>query len=148
MGSMAYVYFVTYDPDEQRALDRLRVREFEEGRYYPVLFNVPSIIDERTDSGPKRQHGSVEEAMGAAGANGTRSILDIEMVADEAGFGVARRIGDKELEELFETAEPTRDQIMRDLPLQNVERGQAICLPVFDEAGKAVGLCFAGYSYD
>ncbi len=37
MGSSPYMYLVPYQPNFQRALDELREREFEQGRYNPVM---------------------------------------------------------------------------------------------------------------
>jgi hypothetical protein len=108
---------------------------------------LPGLIDERTGRGPGRQHNSIDDAREAAGADGTRSILDIEFVGDEGDVGIARRMTDEELEEYFETTTPTRKEILENLSVY-IERGEAVCLPVYDEAGVPVGICFSGYSYD
>jgi hypothetical protein len=148
MGSSPYTYIVPYEVDFQRALDALRNREFENGRYNPVMPRLPGLIDERTAPGPGRQHTSIDDAREAAGADGTRSILDIEFVGDEGDIGIARRMTDEELEEYFETTTPTREEILENLSVHYIERGEAVCLPVYDEAGVPVGICFSGYSYD
>ena len=147
MGSSPYTYIVPYEVDFQRALDALRNREFENGRYNPVMPRLPGLIDERTAPGPGRQHRSIDDARAAAGADGTRSILDIVFVGDEGDIGIARRMTDEELEEYFETTTPTRKEILENLPVY-IERGEAVCLPVYNEAGVPVGICFSGYSYD
>ena len=148
MGSSPYTYIVPYEVDFQRALDALRNREFENGRYNPVMPRLPGLIDERTGRGPGRQHRSIDDAREAAGEDGTRSILDIEFVGDEGDTGIARRMTDEELEEYFETTTPTRKEILENVPVHHIERGEAVCLPVYDEAGIPVGICFRGYSYD
>src|SRR5579885_2939930 len=141
MGASPYTYIVPYEADFQRALDALRNREFESGRYNPVMLRLPSLIDERTARGPGRQHRSIDDAREAAGADGTRSILDIELVGDKGGIGIARRMIDEELEEYFETTTPTRKDILKNLSVY-IERGEAVCLPVYNEAGVPVGICF------
>jgi len=148
MGASLYTYFVPYQRDFQQELDALRQREFEEGRYNPVMFMPPDIVDEHTPHGPGRQHETIDEALEAAETDGTRSILDIESVSDEPGFGVARRLTQEELEDYFETTTPTRAQILENLPTHRIERGEALCLPVYDDNGVPVAICFSGYSCD
>jgi hypothetical protein len=149
MASSPYIYVVAYQDDFQEALDQLREREFEQGRYNPVMFRPPHFVDDRSPLGPGRQHETIQEAMDAAGEDGTRSILDIESVGDEPGFGVARRLAEEDLEDYFETTKPTTTQILNDQAmLNNVERGEGVCFPTYDDAGQPVGICFAGYSCD
>jgi hypothetical protein len=148
MGSTPYLYFVPYRADFRQALTELRVREFDQGRYNPVMFMPPGIIDEETSPGPGRKHNTIEEALSAAAEDGTRSILDIEAVGDEPGVGVARRLTEEELRDYFETTTPTRAQVLDNLPMHRIERGEAWCLPVYDANGLPVAVCFAGYSSD
>jgi hypothetical protein len=148
MGSHPYVYFVPYRDDFQQALEELREREFAAGRYNPVMMFPPCPVDERTPPGPGAQHDSIQEAMEAADADGTRSILDIEFVGDDPDFGIARRLTDDDLEALFETTTPTRAQVLDVVPMEEVERGEAVCLPFYDSRGQPAGICFAGYSCD
>jgi hypothetical protein len=148
MGSSPYVYLVPYQPNFQRALDELREREFESGRYHPAVFMPPELVDDRTPPGPGRQHDTIEEALDAADADGTRSILDIDRVGNEDDFGIARRLTEEELEDLFGTATPTREQVLELMPPEDGERGQAVCLPVYDNAGFPVEIFFGGWSCD
>ncbi|HXY36016.1 MAG TPA: hypothetical protein VEI07_17400 [Planctomycetaceae bacterium] len=148
MGAHPYSYLVPYQHDLQRALDELREREFEQGRYNPVMMYPPEFVDERTPRGPGRQHDTINEALEAAEEDGTRSILDIELVGDEAEFGVARRLTEEELEQYFGTTTPNRAQVLDNTPTEDVERGQAVCVPVYDEDGLPLAIYFFGYSCD
>jgi hypothetical protein len=148
MGSTPYSYLVPYQPNFQRALDELRQREFEQGRCNPVMPFPPDFVDETTPPGPGRQHETIEDALCDSKADGTRSILDIERVGNEADFGVARRLTEEELQEHFGTTTPTRQQILEILPTEDIERGEAVCLTVYDEVGYPVEIFFVGDSCD
>ena len=148
MGSSPYMYLVPYEPNFQRALDELREREFEQGRYNPVMPYPPELVDDTTPLGPGRQHETIEDALCESDADGSRSILDIERVGNEADFGVARRLTEEELQAHFGTTTPTRQQVLEMLPTEDIERGEAVCLTVYDEAGYPVEIFFAGYSCD
>jgi hypothetical protein len=148
MGASPWICFVPFHLDLDAALDALREREFEAGRYYPAMLMVPDVIDADTP-GPGRQHATIADAAAAAGAEGTKSILDIESVADDPGFGIVCPLTDEQLDIYFETTTPTRRQILADPAMLNhVERGEAVCFPTYDEQGNPVALCFAGYSCD
>ena len=85
MGASPYFYSVKYEQDDNAALQKLRRREFEAGRYYPAVMFPEFPIDENAES-PGAQHASIEEALIASDAQGTQSILDLTRVADEADF--------------------------------------------------------------
>src|SRR5690349_4906609 len=110
MGAHPYWYFTKYDEDADAALQELRQREFEAGRYNPVIPFLRFPITAASPS-PGPEHDSIEEGREAADADGTRSILDIDMVGDEPDFCVAARLGDDALEEYFDTTEPTHEMI-------------------------------------
>jgi hypothetical protein len=148
MGSSPYMYLVPYQPNFQRALDELREREFEAGRYNPAMFMPPHLVDDNSPPGPGRQHDTIEEAQIEADADGTRSILDIDRVANEPDFGVAQRLTEAELQELFGTPTPTREQVLEIMPPEDGERGQAVCLPVYDAVGYLIEIFFGGWSCD
>jgi len=148
MGAHPYSYLVPYQHDFQQALDELREREFEQGRYNPVMMYPPELVDERTPRGPGRQHETIDEALEAAEEDGTRSILDIQFVGDEAEFGVARRVTEEELQEYFGTTTPNRSQVLDNTPTEDIERGQAVCVPVYDDDGLPAAIYFFGYSCD
>ncbi|AAF10628.1 hypothetical protein [Deinococcus radiodurans] len=107
MGSSPWWYVVDYQPDLQQALDALREREFQAGRYFPALDFPPFPVTPQSPapqslaSGP--QHGSIEEAVEAAEDTGTRSILDFEALASsEDAWG---------LRELMPEQQPTLAQV-------------------------------------
>jgi hypothetical protein len=66
---------------------------------FPVDINAPA---------PGPQHASIEEAMEAADADGTRSILDMERLSDAADYGAVVPLPNEELIDLFGTDKPTR----------------------------------------
>ena len=92
MGAHPYWYFTRYEEDIEAALDKLRQREFEAGRYNPVMPFIEFPIDPAADS-PGPQHRSIQHARAAADTDGTRSILDIEGIELRLGQQgiVARR---------------------------------------------------------
>jgi hypothetical protein len=148
MGSTPYMYLVPYQPDFQRALEELREREFAQGRYHPAMYFPPQFVDDRAPPGPGCQHETIEKALEASDGNGTRSILDIERVGKEAHFGVARRLTEEELEEYFGTTTPTREQVLEAMPAEDIERGEAVCVTVYDKQAYPVQIFFGGYSVD
>ena len=149
MGGIPYSYFVKYEPDLQNALRSLRSREFQAGRYNPAMPYVQfSHVFGADAAEPGAQHESIADAMIAADADGTRSILDLDTVADTPGFGVAHRLGDAELQELFGTTRPTHEMIKISHELfERLERGQGVCIVVYKD-DQPDEIFFAGYSYD
>ncbi len=142
MGAEPWTYFVPYQKDFQQALEELREQEFEAGRYFPV--NDASF---QKDFGEENPAG-IEEAQELADADGTRSILDIDRVGDEADYGVVRRLTEKEVIAYFGTKEPTRDVVEANSDFfEDIERGQGVCFVVYQD-GAPSELVFAGYSYD
>ena len=128
MGAHPYWYFVPYQADLNRALQELREREFQAGRYNPVVRYLEFPVDVRFPS-LGAQHKSIEAAFAAAGADGTRSILDIESIADEPDFGVAAPLDEGKLEALFGTTQPTHEMIEENMDfLEDVERGHCVYL--------------------
>lgn len=147
MGAHPYFYFVKYQSDVDAALQQLRQREFEAGRYNPVepFLDFP-IGPESPAPGP--QHESIEEAMEAADADGTRSILDIASISDTRDCSVAAPLRNDELEQYFGTTEPTHDMVTDNMEFfEDIERGTCIYITVFKD-GKPNELFFAGYSFD
>lgn len=150
MGGHAYWYWVPYRKDVQSALDDLRAREHEAGRYNPVIrflkFSEPAFSKQN----PGKEHDTIEEAIDASAEDGTRSILDIASIGDESDYGVAGPLSDDNLLELFGTTKPTRAQIEDDRSALSelVDRGKAIFIVTYDAKGIASELFFYGYSYD
>jgi hypothetical protein len=73
MGGEPWFYFVPYQTDINNALQALRRREFQAGRYNPVTPFLEFPLDAAAP-GPGAQHASIEEAIQDADADGTRSI--------------------------------------------------------------------------
>ncbi|MBD2597640.1 hypothetical protein H6G74_25440 [Nostoc spongiaeforme FACHB-130] len=81
MGAEVYWYYTNYQPDLNAALQKLRQREFQAGRYNPAIPLLDFPITENSPA-PGAQHISIEAALEASEADGTRSILDILRVDD------------------------------------------------------------------
>ena len=147
MGGHEWFYFVQYQPDINIALQNLRRREFEAGRYHPVMWFPPFPVDANSPA-PGAQHASIEEAMEAADADGTRSILDMERISGTPDFGAVVPLRDEELIDLFGTNKPTREMIEDNEDLfEMLERGQGVYVIAYRD-DKPTEIFFAGYSYD
>ena len=135
MGATPYSYYVKYQPNLQAALRDLRDREFKAGRYSP-------------EPDPAAPHASIADALLAAEADGTASILDLDTVADRPGFGVAHRLGEAQLQQLFGTTRPTHQMIENSDDLfDQIDRGQGVCIVVYKD-DQPDEIFFAGYSFD
>lgn len=147
MGAHPYFYFEKYTGDVEAALQTLREREFQAGRYNPVIRFLDFPPGPNSPS-PGAQHDSIEEAMQDAAEDGTRSILDLMAVGEEPDFCVAARLPEHELLELYGTAQPTREMISSNLPFSDeMERGQGVYILVYKN-GEPDEVFFAGYSFD
>jgi hypothetical protein len=144
MGGHAWLYFVPYQSDVSAALQALRQREFKAGRYNPVA-RFPMDLGA---SAPGAQHASIEEALEASDADGTRSILDMERVGQSPGLGVLVLLPLEHLEELYGTQRPTREMIEQNMEfLDEIERGEGVYIIVYKD-GNPSEIFFAGFSYD
>jgi hypothetical protein len=130
MGAHPYWYYTPYQLDLTAALQALRKQEFQSGRYNPVVSLLQFPITDQTPS-PGAQHFSIEAALEAADAEGTRSILDISRISDipyplsadeldlellaeeniEALYSAAFPLASTELITLFGTEQPTHKMI-------------------------------------
>jgi len=147
MGANPYWYFTAYEADVDAALAKLRRREFEAGRYNPVMPLIDFPVGPAAPA-PGAQHRSIDDARQAAAEDGTRSILDIDRMGDEPDFCVAARLDEDALRDLYGTDKPTRQMIESNMDFFDpIERGQAIYIVVYRE-GKPDELFFAGYSFD
>lgn len=147
MGGHPWFYFARYQPDINAALVTLRKKEFEAGRYNPVIPfpDFPVAADSAT---PGAQHSSIEAARNAADADGTRSILDMERVGLSPDYGVVVRFPNEQLIELYGTDKPTREMVEQNLDfLDDIERGQGIYFVTY-QGEEPSEIVFAGYSYD
>jgi hypothetical protein len=149
MGAEPYWYFVEYKPDIEEALQELREREFKAGRYNPVMPDLFSLFPIGPNSPtPGAQHDSIIEAFADTDADGTRSILDIQGIAEERNFCVAAPLEDEMLQSLYGTTQPTHQMIEQNMDFfEDLERGHGIYIIVFKD-GKPNEIFFAGYSFD
>src|SRR5258706_9277538 len=123
MGSEPYFYFVKHNPDINAALQELREREFKAGRYNPVIRFLKFPVGADSPA-PGAQHKSIQLALKAADADGTRSILDLDHVSDEPDFSAVVPLPPDELDRLFGTEQPTHDMIQQsDELFEGIERG-------------------------
>jgi hypothetical protein len=147
MGAHPYWYFVDYDPDIMSALDALREREFQAGRYSPVIL-FPKYPVGPNSPAPGARHATIEEALEDAAEDGTRSILDIDHVSDVPDFCAASPVDNELLMELYGTDKPSREMVEQNLDfLEEIDRGHAIYIVLY-EGQMPSEICFAGYSFD
>ena len=147
-GGEPYWYFVKYEKNLNGALQRLRQEEFNAGRYNPVIAHIDFPINSKSPR-PGAKHKSIEEALIAAGADGTRSILDIEKIDQNSDYSVAAPISDEILKENFGTTQPTREMVENsDMGFLNkIKRGHCIYFILYKDK-KPIEILFAGYSFD
>jgi hypothetical protein len=147
MGGHPWFYFVDYEPDINSALQRLREREFQAGRYNPVI-DFPEFPVTSDSPAPGAEHDSIEEAFEEADADGTRSILDIMSISDTPDFCVAAPLHEEDLLSLFGTDKPTHEMIEESNELYDkLERGQGVYIIVYKN-DQPSEIFFAGYSFD
>ncbi len=147
MGSHPYWYSVPYQADIAAALEQLREREFRAGRYNPVI-PFPNFPIGATSSAPGPGHSSIDDALEAADADGTRSILDIVGISKRPAPLMASPVPDSRLEAMFGTLKPTRQMAEENETLfGNIARGQAVYVICY-ESESPVEIFFAGYSCD
>jgi hypothetical protein len=161
MGGHPYWYVVPYESDINAALQKLRHREFEAGRYNPVI-SFPEFPIGPNSPAPGRQHTSIEEAIGSADADGTRSILDMMRgvlprpykvdpnpanIDDLPYAGVSPLTG-SDLISFFGDARPSREAVEKFGPLwERLERGTAVYVVLYSN-GEPHEIFFAGISFD
>jgi len=159
MGADSYFYYVKYEEDKNSALQKLRQREFEAGRYSPVMFHwdIPFPLDNLSDApAPGKQHATMEDAVEEEldMGSGTSSILDIQQLSDEIDYYSAYVVAEEELIEFFGTDKPTRKIINEKVweywdYIANTfgVRGVGICITAY-ENDVPTELYFGGYSLD
>jgi hypothetical protein len=147
MGGEPWFYFVPYQADIDSALQALRRREFQAGRYNPVT-PLPEFPVEAGAAGPGARHASIEEAIEDADADGTRSILDMERVSEDPDYGSVTPLSSDDLVDLFGTSKPTREMIeSNDELFDAIERGQGVYIVAYRD-DQPSEIFFAGYSFD
>ena len=112
MGAKPYWYFFEYQLDINSALQSLRQREFEAGRYFPVmdLFFPVYPINENSPA-PGAKHPSIDSAREDAAEEGTHSILDIDRVSEVPESCATTPLSTDELISLLGTDKPTHELI-------------------------------------
>lgn len=147
MGGHPWFYFVTYEADVNSALQRLREREFQAGRYYPVI-DFPEFPVTQDSPAPGAEHDSIEEAFEEADADGTRSILDMMSVSETPDYCAVAPLPQEDLLDLFGTDKPTHEMIEESDELYDkLERGQGVYIIVYKD-DQPSEIFFAGYSFD
>jgi hypothetical protein len=153
VGAHPYWYVVPYETNVEQALQKLRQREFQAGRYNPVtpFPEFPIRLDSAT---PGPQHNSIEDVLENLNEDGTRSILDIAQAArspiddDQMPFCTAFPLVDSDLVELFGTPRPTRQVVEANRSTwDHIARGSAIYVTLYDN-DEPSEILFAGYSFD
>ena len=147
MGGHPWFYFVDYEPDINTALQKLRQREFQAGRYNPVVW-FPEFPVRPQSASPGAQHDSIEDAIEEADADGTRSILDMERVSGAPDYNAVSPLPAEDLLELFGTDKPTHEMVEgSDELFELLERGQGVYVIVYSD-DQPSEIFFAGYSFD
>ncbi len=170
MGAHPYWYFAKYEIDIETTLQALRQREFSAGRYNPVLSFIDFPITADSLS-PGANHLSIEEALEASKADGTRSILDISEIAkityEEASnlleqvelYCTSFPLSNDKLVDLFRTYKPTHEIVEKVIVLEEeneetadefwegIDRGTARHIVVYDN-DEPIEVFFVGYSFD
>jgi hypothetical protein len=132
MGAEPYDYWVSYEPDIQAALDKLRAQVFESGQF----------------RGAEYAPATAEEALEMMDADGTGSILDISRVSEQPDFFCAAPLSESELQACFGTSRPTLGDIKgSDAFWDTIERGHARYVIVYQD-DQPENIFFAGYSFD
>ncbi len=148
MAGEAWSYVVPFQADVNQALQDLRRREFEAGRYNPVQ-PFPEFPVDLEKPGPGAQHATIEEAKEASDMDGTRSILDVEQVGTDPEPGMVTELPADVAEELFGSEQPTAALVEDVLAVlgQLVDRGQGIYVILYlgDSPSE---ILFAGVSWD
>ncbi len=122
-------------------------REFQAGRYNPVV-PFPEFPITPTSPAPGAGHPTIEAALAACDADGTRSILDIAFVGETPDFLVAAPLAPEVLRSTFGTTQPTV-RVVEAQPkiLEHVGRGQAVYVIAYED-GAPTAIVFAGISCD
>jgi hypothetical protein len=166
MSSSPYYYFTQYQEDVNAALQDLRQREFEAGRYDPAMYmNEPSLFmsnfqfpPDESSIAPGAKHSSIEEAVKAGEACGTGSILDIQRVSDFPEFLASSPLSSEWLIQFLGTDKPGRE-LVESVIIQEEEvevwdelademGAGGSCYLIVYENDKPSEIFFMGYSID
>ena len=159
MGADSYFYYVKFEENKENALQKLRQREFEAGRYAPVMFqwDIPFPLDDLSDAPtPGKQHNTIEELTNDEFfiEAGSGTILDIMKLSGKLDYCSAYIVPKEELIEYFGTDKPTREIINEKVwdyweHIAEVfgVRGIGICITAYENDVPSE-LYFGGFSFD
>src|SRR5512140_2807384 len=137
MGAHLYWYTVPYQRDIAQALVDLRQREFQGGRYNPVMPFPPFPITASSPA-PGARHQDIDAAMEESDADGTRSILDISAISADRDFCTAAPLSDDELLSHFGTTQPSRAIVESNMSfMDDGDRGQAVYIVLHENGAPA-----------
>jgi hypothetical protein len=150
MGSQPWMYVVPYQADLQAALDALKEREFQAGRYFPAIEDfLTSYVHPEGMEGPGAQHASIEEALGATDACGTQSVLDMIWIGATPALQTVVPMTSAASMSFFGTDRPTREMVESNYAwIEDIGRGEGVAIVIHSETGAPEGIYFAGYSFD
>jgi len=141
---------VAYQEDVNAALQALRQREFEAGRYYPDV-DLPEFPVTDKSPSPGAKHRSIKAALKASEAEGTCSILDLDRIGPRPDVFTAGALPDERLMQVFGTTHPSREMPDFEDKVQelweDIDRGEGFYLVLYKD-GAPHELYFGGYSFD
>ncbi len=167
MGASVYYYFTPYQESIEAALQALREQEFRAGRYDPAMDGVTQLgmgsvpfPPDANSPAPGPVHATLGDAFFNAemDASGTRSILDLFRVTSFPDTCAASPFTEDQLNVLFGTPRPNREEIKARLDwrnadeavmevLRSIDRGQGRYALVYD-GDASTEIFFIGYSFD
>ena len=97
---------------------------------------------------PGAKHASIEAALRSSGADGTRSILDMQAIGSIPKPGLLRPLPDSVLMDYCGTTKPSLEMILEnDEFMEDVGRGQGVYIVTYKNETESQ-IYFGGYSYD
>ncbi|NTS43988.1 hypothetical protein HRG84_24125 [Flavisolibacter sp. BT320] len=169
MGASSWRYFTPYQEDIQEALEELRQREFQEGRYYKPGANLPATFEDWAkqmnlppDQLAQFKEGfnqlkamgqmtpaSIEELLELNEEAGTHSILDIFDIGTSTEEDQSGTISKEDLFRIFGTDKPYHQKVEEKADALLEFRGRGFCTYIIVyKDGRPDELFFTGYSGD
>jgi hypothetical protein len=124
MGAHPYCYLEPFQSDINAAMQSLRQREFEAGRYDSALGELDpplymfemSFPPDANSPAPGPIHDTIDEAVEETADQGTGGILDLVFVSDVPHICAVSPVDESVLRDLFGTIKPSREQITKIFP--------------------------------